>query len=138
LIIHLIKANTKRNFEFVAVAKRYIAEQIKEGEETKLFHSIKKVLPRVEEAIKKYWDLQEDINIQFANTDVNGSILFTVNANGSRQYQFTKADIKERDKQSKTLLDEFEFDIQEHICAEIPANFNPELIPFLQGFVIKN
>lgn len=129
-----MNTSIKKIFDFITVAKKYKTDH---REETKLLYAINKVLPKAEKCIIEYWDLQEDINIEFANTDANGSILYTTNPNGTREYQYKKEDIKPRDLKSKALLNDREFEVEEHIVSDIPEGFNEEYRQYFTGFVIS-
>jgi hypothetical protein len=128
-----MESNIKRIFDFTAVANKY---QEKHPEETKLLHSIKRVLPSAQACIAEYRELQEDIDIEFANTDEHGSILFTIGSNGLREYKFKKESLKQRDEASKKLLNEHQFKVDEHISAELPESFREEYRQYFTGFVI--
>lgn len=129
-----MKANIKRIFDFVNAGQRYSQDH---EQESKLLYALKKVIPKAEARVSEYWEMQEDINIKFANTDANGSILYTTNPNGTREYQYKKEDIKPRDVESKRLLNDTEFEVDEHITAELPEGFNEEYRPYFTGFVIN-
>lgn len=107
-------------------------------EETKLKYAINKVRARTTKCFQQYYEQKEDIEIDLANVDEKGSVLFTVNAKGVREYQFTKEGVKELNKQLKELFTEDRFEIESHICNELPEDIQGEYLNYFDGFVCIN
>jgi len=128
-----MKTNIKRIQEFVNVSKIYLQS---EKEETKFKYAIKKVLTRIQPCFDEYHELKEDIELEHANTNEHGSVLYKIEG-GARVYEFTKDQFKAAQKKLKALLYEERFEFQDYIAQETPDTINPDLLPFFEGFVIK-
>lgn len=128
-----MKTTFKRVQQFVGAANDYLK---KFPEETKLKYAIQKVGTRVEAVNQEYDEAKEDIELEHANVDANGSVLYKI-VNGRRQYDFTAEGIKKLRKALNQLFEEPDrFEIKAHMIAELPDDFPEEYRPFFEGFVI--
>ncbi|KQS33976.1 hypothetical protein [Dyadobacter sp. Leaf189] len=128
-----MKTSIKRIQEFYNASSQYLKEH---KEDTKFKYALEKVLSRISPCFQEYQDLKEDIELEHANVDANGSVLFTHNSKGQREYQFKKEDIKKVRAELKALFTEERFEIKGHICNEVPSNVDESFLPIFQGFVI--
>jgi hypothetical protein len=119
---------------FMMAARAY---QKVQKADTKLSYAIAKVLPRAIECIKAFNEEREDIEVEHANVDANGSLLFIISDKGQKVYQFTKDDQKVVNKKLRTL-ESADRDIKVHIVKDLEGEvISNDLIPHLQGFVIE-
>lgn len=129
-----MKTNIKRIQEFVNASKIYLQS---EKEETKFKYAIKKVLIRLQPCFDEYHELKEDIELEHANTNEHGSVLYKIEG-GARVYEFTKNQLKAVQKKLKALLYEERFEFQEYIAQEIPDTIHAELLPYFEGFITED
>jgi predicted nuclease with TOPRIM domain len=127
-----MKTSIRKIVEFQRAAELCLKSV--EGE-SKLSYAITKVAERLQAPIREYNDLKEDIEIDNANVDEKGSLLFKI-VDGKKHYDFTKDGLKKSNKEIKALFDDPRFDVKGHFCAELPEDFNEEFRPFLEGFVL--
>lgn len=128
-----MKTSIKRIQEFVNASKVY---KKKYKDETKLMYAIRKVEDRAAASFREYFEAKEDIELEHANTDEKGSVLFTFNSNGAREYQFTKEELKVVRVKLKKLFTDERFEIKPHICDELPPDFNEEFREYFEDFVL--
>lgn len=121
--------------EFYNAATAYLKEH---KEETKLRIALEKVLSRIPACVAQYQEAKEDLELELANTDKHGSVLYVTNAKGAKEYQFTKENIKVLRTELKKLLNEERFEIKGHVLADaLPDNIPPAYLSAFQGFVIN-
>lgn len=127
-----MKTTYKRIQQFVAAANEYLK---KYPEETKIRYAIRKVSPRVDAVNQEYFEAKEDIELEHANVDSNGSVLYKI-VDGARQYDFTPDGIKKVRAALNKLFETERFEIKGHIISEVPKDFPEEYRPFFEGFVL--
>lgn len=127
-----MKTTFKKIRQFVAAASKYLEDF---PEETKLKYAIQKVGSRVDAITAEYVAEFDDIELEHANTDANGSVLFKI-VGEKRQYDFTKEGLKKSNEAKKKLFETKEFELKPHFCPELPENFPDEYRPYFEGFVI--
>lgn len=128
-----MKTNIKRLIGFSNAANSYLKIF---PEETKFEYAIRKVVDRIKPCFHQYNELKNDIELDNANTNANGSVLYKIE-NNARVYEFTKQGLKTAQEQLNALSLEDRFEFEEYFAAEIPDNIPVELLPFFEGFVIK-
>ena len=127
-----MKTTFKKAQQFVAAAGKYLTDF---PEETKLKYAIQKMGPRIDAITSDYVAEFDDIELEHANTDANGSVLFKI-VDNRRQYDFTKEGLKKSNEAKKVLFEVKEFDLKPHFCTDIPEGFPDEYRPFFEGFVL--
>lgn len=127
-----MKTTFKKTQQFVAAASKYLKIF---QEETKLKYAIEKIGPRIDAITEEYVAEFDDIELEHANTDANGSVLFKI-VDNRRQYDFTKEGLKKSNEAKKILFEVKEFELKPHFCTDIPENFPEEYRQYFEGFVL--
>ena len=112
-----MKTSFKRILAFNKAANDYL-DTLEDGVETKLSHSIKRVsdqLPDIQDQINRD---REDMDIDHANVDANGSILRKRNDKGIWDYEMKPDQVKAHREASRKLFEEDRYEIEPHICDE--------------------
>lgn len=127
-----MKTSYKRSQEFVVIANKYLKDF---PQETKLKYAIAKVGERLLTLNKEYNEALEDLELEFANVDANGSVLYKV-VDGKRQYDFTAENIKKLRAAHKLLIEDERFEFKPHFAPEVPESFPEDYRPYFEGFVL--
>lgn len=128
-----MKTSAARLIHFNQNASIYIEANPKDD---KVNHVLRRVSLRIEPIFKEYNDLREDIEIELANTDKNGSILKTFGPNGNVVYDFTKENWKLRKKRFTDLIKEERFEIKSCIIP-LPDNFPEDFREVFEGLIFE-
>lgn len=128
-----MKTSYIRIRQFVGAANDYL-EKFKDESKIKL--AIQKMAERVVAVNQEYQDAVDDIELDLANTDSNGSVLYKIE-NGRRVYEFKKEDLKARKAKIAALESDPErFQIHEQIVSDLPPKFPEEYRQYFEGFVL--
>ncbi len=126
-----MKTSIKRMRQFAA-AVNFIRENYKEAE--KVNEAISRITPSINENFPKHDKLAKNLKLKHANTDSNGSLLYLPDKS---DFTYTKQSLPVLEEELDSLLDEEIFEYEPVFISELPDNFSKELIPFLEGFIIK-
>ena len=79
--------------------------------------------------------IKETIEINNANEDSDGSVIFTTSPNGTKEYKFTKKGLIEKEKQIKKLFDE-KVKVKAIVLDSLPKDITKEVFEeTFKGFV---
>lgn len=108
----------------------------KEGDaETKLGLVLKKSLKAIQPFIEEYFDKKETIEINNANEDADGSVLFTESDQGVKTYKFTKKGLLNKEKDIKKLFEE-KVNVIAIVLDSLPKDLTKEVFEeTFKGFV---
>ena len=138
-----MKKTFKEWREFNIVAQNYLART--NGVDTKLSYAIGRIQNRdLKSAFTEYKDAVRDIEIDHCFTDANGVIVYDEgkdqNGRATREFRFTKDELKARDKALKELMkvyDKKELEVTPHIVeVKFPILSDLE-IEIFRGVVIS-
>lgn len=114
---------------FVEATARLKDQFPKEG---KLIAACEAVLPRVQCFQKEIDLLVSDIGLTHANTDVNGSLLYSPDG---QKFAYTKEGYKALQKAMEALVKEERFEFEPFPMKELPKTLPADIVSALTGFV---
>lgn len=122
----------KEVFEFRNAAFFYSNKQ---ESETKLKLVLEKGLKSIEPLVAEYFDKKETIEINNANEDSDGSVIFTTEPNGTKHYKFTKKGLVKKEKEIKELFKE-KVKVKAIVLDSLPKDITKEVFEkTFKGFV---
>lgn len=101
-------------------------------QESKLIAACEAVLPRVQCFQKDIDLLVSDISLTHANTDANGSLLYSPDG---QKFAYTKEGYKALQQDMEKLVKEERFEFEPFPLKELPKTLPADIISALTGFV---
>jgi len=129
-----MKTSIKKLNIFVQASTLYLNQNTKE---TKLKLAIQEFSKQIPELFEDYNIALGIIDVNNANEDANGSILYAEEPNGTRKYEFSRDKLLIRDKERRDLFKAEETEVVPVIAASVPSDLPADLKEIFSGFVIK-
>jgi len=129
-----MKTSIKKLNIFVQASNAYLTQNTKE---TKLKLAIQEFAKQIPELFEEYNLALSIIDINHANEDANGSILYTEEPNGARKYEFSRDKLILRDKGRRELFKAENIEVVPVIAASVPTDLPADLKEIFSGLVIK-
>jgi hypothetical protein len=123
----------KRIFNFIANANVYLKAN---QDETKLKYAIERTGESVNKQAQAYQVALKDLKLEYALSEPNGKVPFTTNAQGEREYEYTKDGLKALDKAIEELFNQ-EVEIEVYYATELPEGLDEGFKEVFKGFVIE-
>jgi len=105
--------------------------------ETKLKLAIQEFSKQIPALFDEYNNALAVIDINRANEDSNGSILYSEELTGTRKYEFSREGLLLRDKERRELFNAEDVAVTPVIAASVPSDLPADLKEIFSGLVIK-
>ncbi|MGA9651864.1 hypothetical protein [Pedobacter sp.] len=100
----------------------------------KLIKAIQELSNVVDPFFGQYHKSLRNLKLKYANTDANGSLLYRPDG---KEFACTKEDFIKLEEEIEALFNEEKYEFEPVYINELPKDIPAELIPLLEGFVIK-
>lgn len=121
-----------RRLNLYAQAVPHIRKEFAHNE--KLIKAIDSLSPVVDPFFGQYQKSLRNLKLKYANTDAHGSLLYRPDG---KEFACTKEDFVKLEEEIEALFNEEKFEYEPVYINELPKDIPSELIPLLEGFVIK-
>jgi len=129
-----MKTSIKKLNIFAQASSMYLKQNTKE---TKLKLAIKEFSKQIPAIFDEYNNALAVIDINRANEDSNGSILYSEEQTGTRKYEFSREGLLLRDKERRELFNAEDVEVTPVIAASVPSDLPADLKEIFSGLVIK-
>jgi len=129
-----MKTSIKKLNIFVQVSTAYLKQNTKEN---KLTLAIKEFSKQIPALFDEYNNARAIIDINRANEDINGSILYSEGLDGVRRYEFSRDGLLLRDKECRDLFNAEDIEVIPVISVSVPSDLPSDLKEIFSGLVIK-
>lgn len=127
----IIKKTYSELFTFINYCNVYLQTH---PEETKLRYAITRTGEKVNKLVINYQNKVKDLQLDHANVDEKGSVIFTLNEKREREYSYKKEDLKKLDSEIQELIhSEVQFEAYE--CTTLPENLEEEYRLIFEGIL---
>lgn len=126
-----IQTNISKLRGFAAGVKA-VREQYPKAE--KLLAAIDNIAPEINEQLLLFDKQVKKLQLKHANTDANGSLLYLPDKSA---FAYTKDAYVLVNEEIDALVEQGVYEYEPLYIDELPKDFNSQLIPLLEGFIIK-